>query len=362
MIKFLDLQSQRELIKEDINQAIQKVLDHGQFIQGPEVKQLEEMLAKYTGTKYCISVANGTDALLIAQLSLGIGPGDEVIMPGFNYISAAETTTVLGAKPVYVDVSRTSYNLNTNILENSITNKTKAIIATSLFGQCAHFNAINEIAAKYDIPVIEDAAQSFGASYYGNKSCNLTDIAITSFFPAKPLGCYGDGGAIFTSNDEYFEKISKISKHGQSFKYKHKYVGLNSRLDTLQAAILIQKLSVFDNEIKQKNKIAKMYKKMFEQKNLELAPYIYEHNISAYAQYTICTEKRDQIIEKLKEENIPSAIYYPLPVYHQEAYLDMSLSLNQSEFLSANVLSLPMGPYLTEDEISLVVDTISSVF
>lgn len=361
MIKFLDLEKQRQRLQPQLDEAISKVLDHGKFIQGPEVLKLEKELQKYTGSKYCISVANGTDALLITQICLGIGPGDEVIMPGFNYISAAETTSVLGAKPVYVDVSRYSYNINSDLIEDAITRKTKAIIVTSLFGQCAHFDAINEVANKHNIPVIEDAAQSFGASYFGKKSCNLTDIAITSFFPAKPLGCYGDGGAIFTNNDEYDEKIRKISKHGQSVKYMHKYVGLNSRLDTIQAAILLEKLKILDDEINAKEKIANLYKKSFEDNGLDLHPLIYEHNQSAHAQYSICTNKRDEIIKELKDNNIPYAIYYPLPIYKQEAYLDENIKLSNSEYLSENILSLPMGPYLDNADISLIVDVVKSV-
>ena len=238
-MEFIDLKSQYQRLKPQIDAAIQRVLDHGQFILGPEVAELEEKLVAYTGAKYCISVANGTDALQIALMALGVGPGDEVITPGFTYIATAETVALLGAKPVYVDVDARTYNLDPALLEASITPRTKAIIPVSLYGQCAEFDAINAIAARHGISVIEDAAQSFGASYKGRKSCNLSTIACASFFPSKPLGCYGDGGAIFTSDDELAKVIRQIARHGQDRRYHHVRVGVNSRLDTIQAAILL---------------------------------------------------------------------------------------------------------------------------
>jgi UDP-2-acetamido-2-deoxy-ribo-hexuluronate aminotransferase len=256
---FIDLKSQYQRLKADIDAGIQRVLDHGQYILGPEVAELEEKLCEYTGAKHCITVANGTDALQIAQMALGIGPGDEVITPGFNYIATAETVALLGAKPVYVDVCPRTYNLHPALLEAAITPRTKAIVPVSLYGQCADYDAINVIAARHGITVIEDAAQSFGATYKGRKSCNLTTIACTSFFPSKPLGCYGDGGAIFTSDDELAKVVRQIARHGQDRRYHHIRVGVNSRLDTLQAAILLPKLAILDEEMQQRQQVAQRY-------------------------------------------------------------------------------------------------------
>ena len=256
MIEFIDLKTQQARIKTEIDAGIARVLAHGQYIPGPEVAELEEKLAAYTGAKYCITVANGTDALQIAQMALGIGPGDEVITPGFNYIAAAETVALLGAKPVYVDIDPRTYNLDPALLEAAITARTKAILPVSLYGQCADFDAINAIATRHGIPVIEDAAQSFGATYKGRRSCNLTHIACTSFFPSKPLGCYGDGGAIFTNDDELAKVMRQIARHGQDRRYHHIRVGVNSRLDTLQAAVLLVKLGIFDEEMALRQQVA----------------------------------------------------------------------------------------------------------
>lgn len=240
MIDFIDLKTQQKRIKGKIDAAIARVMAHGQYILGPEVNELEHALAAFVGAKYCITCANGTDALQIVQMALNIGPGDEVITPGFTYIATAETVALLGAKPIYVDIDPATYNLDPLKLEAAITSKTKAIIPVSLYGQCADMNAINEIAARFGIPVIEDAAQSFGATYNGRRSCNLTTVSCTSFFPSKPLGCYGDGGAIFTNDEELANVIRQVSRHGQSRRYHHVRVGVNSRLDTLQAAILLR--------------------------------------------------------------------------------------------------------------------------
>ena len=255
MIEFIDLKAQQSRIKAEIDAGIQRVLAHGQYILGPEVAELEEKLATYVGAKYCITCANGTDALQIVQMAFGIGPGDEVITPGFTYIATAETVAVLGATPVYVDVNPKTYNLDVEKLEAAITPRTKAIIPVSLYGQCADFDAINAIAAKYNLPVIEDAAQSFGATYKGRKSCNLSTVACTSFFPSKPLGCYGDGGAIFTNDEELAKVIRQIARHGQDRRYHHIRVGVNSRLDTIQAAILLPKLAILDDEMQARQRL-----------------------------------------------------------------------------------------------------------
>ncbi|WP_338327609.1 DegT/DnrJ/EryC1/StrS aminotransferase family protein [Pectobacterium brasiliense] len=348
-MEFIDLKKQQFHIKNEIDMAIQRVMNHGQYILGPEVFELEEKLKEYVGAKYCITCANGTDALQIAQMALGIGPGDEVITPGFTYIATAETVALLGAKPVYVDINPLTYNLDPNLLEAAITSKTKAIIPVSLYGQCADFDAINVIANKYGIPVIEDAAQSFGASYKGRKSGNLSTISCTSFFPSKPLGCYGDGGAIFTNDEELAKIIRQISRHGQEKRYYHVRVGVNSRLDTLQAAILLPKLDILDEEIRARQVVAQRYAKIFNNTNYSV-PYIDKYNMSAWAQYTIEVENRGALQKKLQADNIPTAIHYPIPLNKQPAVKDVSVFLPVGDRIADRVVSLPMHPYLEESE------------
>lgn len=347
MIEFIDLKAQQERLKDKINWGIQNVLTHGQYILGPEVSELEEKLAAYTGAKYCISCANGTDALQIVQMAFGIGPGDEVITPGFTYIATAETVAVLGAKPVYVDVNPKTYNLDIAQLEAAITPRTKAIIPVSLYGQCADFDAINAIAAKYNLPVIEDAAQSFGASYKGRKSCNLSTVACTSFFPSKPLGCYGDGGAIFTNDEELAKVIRQIARHGQDRRYHHIRVGVNSRLDTLQAAILLPKLEILDDEMQARQRVAETYTKLFNETGISTTPFIEAHNQSAWAQYTIQVDNRAEVQAKLQAEGIPTAVHYPIPLNKQPAVADESVHLPIGDAVAERVMSLPMHPYLT---------------
>ncbi|EPF6145962.1 DegT/DnrJ/EryC1/StrS family aminotransferase [Acinetobacter baumannii] len=347
MIDFIDLKAQQNRIKDKINAGIQNVLTHGQYILGPEVIELEEKLASYVGAKHCITCANGTDALQIAQMAFGIGPGDEVITPGFTYIATAETVALLGAKPVYVDVNPKTYNLDIEKLEAAITPRTKAIIPVSLYGQCADFDAINAIAEKYGIPVIEDAAQSFGATYKGRKSCNLSTVACTSFFPSKPLGCYGDGGAIFTNDDELAKVIRQIARHGQDKRYHHIRVGVNSRLDTLQAAILLPKLEILDDEMQARQKVAEIYNQLFNQAGIHTTPYLEAHNTSAWAQYTIQVDNRAEVQEKLKAQGIPTAVHYPIPLNKQPAVADTDVMLPIGDAIAERVMSLPMHPYLT---------------
>lgn len=347
MIEFIDLKAQQARLKDKIESGIQNVLTHGQYILGPEVSELEEKLAAYVGAKYCISCANGTDALQIVQMAFGIGPGDEVITPGFTYIATAETVAVLGAKPVYVDVNPKTYNLDIEKLEAAITPRTKAIIPVSLYGQCADFDAINAIAAKYNLPVIEDAAQSFGATYKGRKSCNLSTVACTSFFPSKPLGCYGDGGAIFTNDDELAKVIRQIARHGQDRRYHHVRVGMNSRLDTLQAAILLPKLEILDDEMQARQRVAETYTKLFNEADVLTTPFIETHNQSAWAQYTIQVENRADVQEKLKAHGIPTAVHYPIPLNKQPAVADANAVLPVGDAVAERVMSLPMHPYLT---------------
>lgn len=343
---FIDLKSQYQRLKADIDAGIQRVLDHGQYILGPEVAELEEKLCAYTGAKHCITVANGTDALQIAQMALGIGPGDEVITPGFTYIATAETVALLGAKPVYVDIDPRTYNLDPALLEAAITPRTKAIIPVSLYGQCADFDAINAIAAKHGIPVIEDAAQSFGATYKGRKSCNLSTMACTSFFPSKPLGCYGDGGAIFTNDDELAKVLRQIARHGQDRRYHHIRVGVNSRLDTLQAAILLPKLAVLDEEMALRQQVAERYNTLLNQAGLTTTPHIEPHNTSAWAQYTVQVPQRSQVQAQLQAAGIPTAVHYPIPLNQQPAVADPHAQLPVGDAVAQKVMSLPMHPGL----------------
>jgi UDP-2-acetamido-2-deoxy-ribo-hexuluronate aminotransferase len=356
MIDFIDLKAQQARIKAQIDTAIARVLAHGQYILGPEVAELEEKLAAYTNAKHCITVANGTDALQIAQMALGIGPGDEVITPGFTYIATAETVALLRAKPVYVDIDPCTYNLNPALLEAAITPRTKAIIPVSLYGQCADYDAINAIAQKHGITVIEDAAQSFGATYKGRKSCNLTTIACTSFFPSKPLGCYGDGGAIFTNDDELAKVMRQIARHGQDRRYHHIRVGVNSRLDTLQAAILLPKLAILDEEIAARQQVVERYTALLP--HPLQTPHIELHNTSAWAQFTVQVPHRDQVRERLEQAGIPTAVHYPLPLNQQPAVADASAKLPMGDAVAHRVLSLPMHPYLDEHEIVSIVNSL----
>jgi UDP-2-acetamido-2-deoxy-ribo-hexuluronate aminotransferase len=345
-MEFIDLKSQYHRLKPQIDAAIQKVLDHGQYILGPEVAELEDKLTAYTGAKYCISVANGTDALQIALMALGVGPGDEVITPSFTYIATAETVALLRAKPVYVDIDARTYNLDPALLEAAITPRTKAIVPVSLYGQCADFDTINAVAARHGIPVIEDAAQSFGASYKGRKSCNLTTIACASFFPTKPLGCYGDGGAIFTSDDGLAKVMRQIARHGQERRYHHVRVGVNSRLDTLQAAILLEKLAVFDEELAMRQRVADRYAQLLGGIGLS-APVVEPHNTSAWAQYTVRISGRDQVQKVLSKAGIPTSVHYPMPLNRQPAVADDFVHLPVGDLVAQEVLSLPMYPSLS---------------
>jgi UDP-2-acetamido-2-deoxy-ribo-hexuluronate aminotransferase len=369
-MEFIDLKSQYQRLKKDIDAGIQRVLDHGQYILGPEVAELEEKLAAYTGSKYCITVANGTDALQIAQMALGIGPGDEVITPGFTYIATAETVALLGAKPVYVDIDPRTYNLDPALLEVAITPRTKAIVPVSLYGQCADFDAINAIAAKHGIPVIEDAAQSFGATYKGRKSCNLSTIACASFFPSKPLGCYGDGGAIFTNDDELAKVMRQIARHGQDRRYHHIRVGVNSRLDTIQAAILLPKLAVLDEELTQRQRVADTYNELLNFHPREggdpssepiVTPYLEPHNTSAWAQYTVQVPDRENLQEQLKRAGIPTAVHYPIPLNKQPAVADVNVRLPVGDGVAQRVMSLPMHPWLISDIQQRIVQVLQAV-
>ena len=358
MMDFVDLGTQQARIKDRLDAGIARVLAHGRYILGPEVAELEERLAAFAGARHCISCANGTDALQIAQMALGIGAGDEVIMPGFTYIATAETAALLGARPVYVDIDPRTYNLDPAKLEAAINPRTRAIIPVSLYGQCADFDAINAIASRHGIPVIEDAAQSFGALYKGRRSCNLSTVACASFFPSKPLGCYGDGGAVFTNDEQLARVMRQIARHGQDRRYHHVRVGMNSRLDTLQAAVLLAKLEIFEDEIELRQRVATRYGALLAQVGIATPPHIEPHNTSVYAQYTICVDDRESLQARLKDAGIPTVVHYPIPINRQPAVADAGAHLPVGDEVARRVLSLPMHPYLTESQTSLIVENI----
>lgn len=355
VMQFIDLKKQYELIKSDVQAEINQVLDSGQYIMGNKVGELETVLANYTGSKHCIGVCDGTKALLMALMALDIKAGDEVIVPAFTFIATASMVALLGAVPVFADVDEKTYNLDPSKIEELITPRTKAIIPVSLYGQCADFDAINAIAAKHNLAVIEDGAQSFGATYNGKQSCNLTTIATTSFFPSKPLGCYGDGGAIFTNDDELAKKISWIRVHGQDKRYHHAVLGLNGRLDTLQAGILLAKMRVFANEVKLREQVAQRYDELFKGSDC-ITPFIANGNTSVYAQYSLLVKNRDGLIKHLADNQIPTAVHYPIPLHKQPIFENNyhGQDLSVSERLASQVISLPMHPYLdhaTQDQI-----------
>jgi len=351
-IEFVDLKTQQRRILPELERRMKTVLQHGRYIMGPEIQELEEKLAAFAGVKNCIAVASGTDALLIALMALGVSAGDEVVTTPFSFIATGETIALLGAKPVFVDIDGRTYNLDPSTLEAAITPKTRAILPVSLYGQCPDMDAINAIAAKYSIPVIEDAAQSFGATYKGRKSCALSSIGCTSFFPSKPLGCYGDGGACFTDNNDLATRMRQIRVHGQDRHYHHEVLGINGRMDTLQAAVLLAKLGVFSDEVEARARIAARYGELLRD-DVE-TPYIEPHNTSVYAQYTVQVDDRDAIQKKIQEKGIPTAVHYPIPLHLQPVFDGLTLpegSFPVAESAAKRVLSLPMHPYLTDEEI-----------
>ncbi|QEN05630.1 DegT/DnrJ/EryC1/StrS family aminotransferase [Thiospirochaeta perfilievii] len=360
-MEFCDLKKQYDLYKTEIDKAIQGVIDTTSFIKGPALTEFEKNLAKYTGIKHAIGCASGTDALVLPLMAWGIGVGDEVIVPDFTFIATAEMVSFAGATPVFVDVDPITYNMSPKAFENAITDKTKAVIPVSIFGQMADLDEIIEIAHKHGIKVIEDGAQSFGAESKGRKSCSIADCSTTSFFPAKPLGCYGDGGAVFTNNDELANKMRIILNHGQVKRYHHSVVGFNGRLDTIQAAILDVKLSHFEDEIVLRNKVASEYTKRL--KGIVGTPEVLVENNSVWAQYTIMVEKRDELADYLKQNDIPTSVHYPIPLSQQDVYRNEAKVSNPvTEKISARVLSLPMHPFLTTEEIDLVCNTIKAFY
>jgi UDP-2-acetamido-2-deoxy-ribo-hexuluronate aminotransferase len=362
-MQFIDLKAQYRQIKEMIDQRISQVLEHGQFLNGKEIRELELRLAEYVNVKHCFGVSSGTDALLIALLALDVGRGDEVITTPFSFIATASMVKLLGAKPVFIDINPLTYNIDPAQLEQAITPRTKAILPVNLYGQCAEYDEILAIAQQHKLAVIEDAAQSFGASYKGRKSGSLGTISCTSFYPSKPLACYGDGGACFTNNEELAAKIRQIRNHGQDRSYNHMRLGINGRLDTLQAAILLAKFEVFPAELQLRAKVAQKYNNLLTGK--VITPVILPYNESALAQYTIQVDNREQVIQTLAEQGIPTAVHYPLAIHQQPLFASLCEEKNctfpQAEAAAKRVLSLPFHPYLKDEEISKIAEAILEI-
>jgi len=375
-MQFIDLKSQFEKIETSVRRRIDTVLEHGKFIMGPEIKELEQTLVSFTGADYCITCSSGTDALLLALMACNVGPGDAVFTTPFTFIATAEVVSFLGATPVFVDIDPHTFNIDPEQLKAAIENvkngikptteipdnlRPKCIIPVDLFGLPADYDVINQIAKENDLVVIEDAAQSFGASYKGKMSGNLTDIAATSFFPAKPLGCYGDGGAVFTNDKDLAEKVQSIRVHGKgTYKYDNIRIGINGRCDTLQAAILLSKMEIFAEEIELRQVVAKRYSNGL--RNTVKVPEIPEGYKSAWAQYSILSDNKEQLMGKLKENGIPTAVYYPKPLHLQTAFSYLGHkedSMPVSEEMSGKIFSLPMHPYLSEEDQGRIINIIT---
>jgi UDP-2-acetamido-2-deoxy-ribo-hexuluronate aminotransferase len=353
-MEFIDLKSQYRASRDLINRRIQAVLDHGQYIMGPEVAELEERLAAYTGARDCITVASGTEALLIALMALGVRPGDEIVTTPFTFIATAETIALLGAVPVFVDVDARTGNLDPALVEARVGPRTRAIMPVSLYGQPADMDEINAIAARHGLAVIEDAAQSFGAEYRGRKSCNLSTIGCTSFFPSKPLGCYGDGGALFTNDDDLARAMREIRVHGQSRRYVHTRIGVGGRMDTLQCAVVLAKLGLFDWELGERRRAAATYDALLAGK-VDLIARGTDRS-SAFAQYTVLVDRRNDVQRALQDAGIPTAVHYPVPIHMQPAYAHLcgGAICPAARALADRVMSLPMGPYLPDEDIERV--------
>ncbi|WP_347402072.1 aminotransferase class I/II-fold pyridoxal phosphate-dependent enzyme [Ectothiorhodospira lacustris] len=364
-LAFIDLAAQQRRIRPELERRIESVLRHGQYIMGPEVRELEDRLADYVGVPHCITASSGTDTLLIAMMALGIGPGDEVITTPFTFIATGEMIALLGATPVFVDIDPRTYNIDPDQIEAAITPNTRAIMPVSLYGQCADLDAINAIAEKHGLPVIEDGAQSFGATYKGRRSCGLSTIGSTSFFPSKPLGGYGDGGALFTHDDHLAKAMREIRVHGQDRRYHHPRIGLNGRMDTLQAAIVLAKLDRFPQEVEARARLGERYNRLFQERlgDRVVVPHIAPHNTSVFAQYTLQVEHREAVQEALKARGTPTAVHYPVPLHHQPAFTTgqarcPAQGLPVSERISQRVISLPMHPMLGEGEQMRIVGTV----
>ena len=354
-IDFANLQHQYQLYKEDIDVNIQAVLTKSNYIMGEEVRMLEAELQDFTKSKHAVTCSNGTDALLLAMMAMDIQPDDEIITTPFTFIATAETIALMKAKPVFVDIEEDTYNIDATKIEAAITNKTKAIMPVSLYGQPADMDAIQAIADRHNLKVIIDGAQSFGATYKGKTDSNLGDISTTSFFPAKPLGCYGDGGTVFTNNDEYAETMRMMRVHGQNKRYHHKYIGMGGRLDTLQAAILLAKLPHYKKEIEMRQSVADSYTQLLG--NSLIKPGIKPDRSSVWAQYTVRVKNREQLQQNLKNAGIPTAVHYPMPLHLQECFKYLGHKKGDypvAELVSNEVMSLPMNPFIKREEIDYI--------
>ena len=376
MIPFIDLKAQQNLIRNKIEERIKVVLDHGQYILGPEVKELEKKLSIYTGAKYVLCCSSGTDALLLALLGLKLKAGEGVIVPAFSFASSAEVMPLLGAIPIFIDIENETFNLDPSKLADAFKTatemgiKVKGIMSVGLFGQPADMKPINEFAKNNNLWVLDDAAQSFGGKYYGNNVGNLCEVSATSFFPAKPLGCYGDGGAIFTNDPEIYEIANSTHVHGMGKnRYEYDRIGMNARMSTIQAAILLEKLEIFPSELRKRQDVANNYNKHLNDLKLNIKlPLLKNKCVSSWAQYTIILPEkidRSKLQEELKSKDIPTAIYYPIPLNEHEPYKNFPISksgLANTNYLARNVLSLPMHPYLTEDDIINISKNIHEAF
>jgi UDP-2-acetamido-2-deoxy-ribo-hexuluronate aminotransferase len=362
-LDFIDLKSQYAALRDDINARIQKVLDHGQYIMGPEVKQLEDKLAAYAGTRHCITVASGTEALLICLMALDLKPGDEVITTPFTFAATGEMIVLAGATPVFVDIQPDTCNIDPRAIEAAITPRTRAIMPVSLYGQVADMDEINAFAARHgNIPVIEDAAQSFGATYKGRKSCALSTFGCTSFFPSKPLGCYGDGGAIFTNHDALAQACREIRVHGQSKRYHHSRIGVGGRMDTLQCAVVLGKLDRFDWELERRHSLGARYRRLLTQACPQVGLLaVRPDRDCVWAQYTVFVDEREAVQDRLKDLGVPTAVHYPVPLHHQPAYAAYGRADDSPQSVAAGrrVMSLPMSADLSDADQDRVVDALA---
>jgi len=358
-MEFIDCKEQYRRYKTEIDERMRAVLAHGQYVMGPEVVELEQALVKYVGVQHCITASSGTHTLEIALRALGIGPGDEVITVPFTWISTAEAIALVGARPVFVDIEASTFNINVDLLPAAITSRTKAIMPVSLYGQMPDYDLINTLAAQHGVPVIEDGAQSFGAEQRGRKSCGVTAIGSTSFFPAKPLGCFGEGGALFSNDDQLAAKMKAIRTHGGVQRHHHPLLGTNGRFDTIQAAVLLAKLPHFEWEIAERAKIGARYSATLQE--FCTVPAVAPGNTHVYAQYTIRVPERDQLAERLKRQGIPTAIHYPKCLHEQPVFAELGNhwgDFPESEKVSREVISLPMHPFLAPDEQDKVIRAI----
>jgi len=356
-IDFAKLQDQYQLYKTEIDEAIHAVLDKSNYIMGEEITQFENSLQEFTKAKFAISCSSGTDALLLAMMAIDIKPGDEIITTPFTFIATAETIAFLQAKPVFVDIDENTYNMNTDLIEEKITDKTKAIMPVSLYGQPADMNKIQSIADKHNLKVIIDGAQSFGSTFENTTDSNLGDFSTTSFFPAKPLGCFGDGGAVFTNNEEYALKMKQLRVHGQNKRYHHKYIGMGGRLDTIQAAVLNVKLKYYDKDLSLRQNVASKYTKALKNKSNLILPFVDNNATSAWAQYSVRVKNRDEVQVRLKENGIPTAVHYPMPLHLQKCFEYLGYKKGDfpiSEIVAQEIMSLPMNPYLSDEEIDYI--------